>query len=182
MSYNTYYIMIQTANWIMRQNIDLGLYTIGTQNAGFLKSTCFVTWTKCMDNMNMHYKLYWCLRNDSAPVLALLMYFTLCVFMCNNNHRYSCVRATHKTHSLQYSKFNTFSKHITSYTKQETHTWSTLALHIHFHISHHVKIAQDILKCSYMGNLCLIYTCTNIGKVTTVLNMHQQDLYFPCLS
>ena len=126
----------------MRQNIDLGLYTIGTQNAGFMKSTCFVTWTKCMDNMNMHYRLYWCLRNDSAPVLALLMYFTLCVFMYNNNHRCSCVRATHITHSLPYSKFSTFSKHITSYTKQETHIWSTLVLHIHFHISQHVKIAR----------------------------------------
>ena len=142
MSYNTYYIMIQTANWIMRQNIDLGLYTVGTQNAGFMKATCFVTWTKCMDNMNMHYRLYWCLRNESVPVLALLMYFTLCVFMYNNNHRCSCVRATYITHSLPYSKFITFPKHITSYTKQETHIWSMLALHIHLHISQHVNIAR----------------------------------------
>ena len=142
MSYNTCYIMIETANWIMRQYIDLGLYTVGTQNAGFLKSTCFVTWTKCMDNMNMQYKLYWCLRNESAPVVGLLMYFTLCVFMYNNNHRCSCVIATHITHSFPYSKSITFSKHITSYTEQETHIWSTLVLHIHLHISQHVKIAR----------------------------------------
>jgi len=132
-----------------------------------------------MDNMNMQYKLYWCLRNESAPVVGLLMYFTLCVFMYNNNHRCSCVRATHITHSLHTQSLAHF-QNILLPIQNKKHIYGQLWSYIYTFTSHNTWKSHVILTCLYMGYLCLIYT--NIGKVTTVINIPQQDLYFPCFS